>query len=47
MGADYYPRGGKNEDNFFYIKVDTSNLTWKVRGRGEEVKNRAAAFVRL
>lgn len=47
MGPDCYPRGGKNEDNFFYIQVNTSDLTWKVRGRGNEVKNRAAVFVRL
>lgn len=41
------PKREEKEDNFFYIKVDISRLTWKVRGRGKEVKNRAAAFVRL
>lgn len=46
MGADCYSRGSK-KDNFFYIKVDTSDLTWKVRGRGKEVKNRSAVFVKL
>lgn len=46
MGADCYSRGSK-KDNFFYIKVDTSHPTRKVRGRGKETKNRAAVFAKL